>query len=124
LPHYDIATLPIAAYFKFYLFQRYLGINVNVYTVALYASASGMMKDPRIIVSRGSDGSRGGLGSVGQGGARSEAFAGDAALYEALAQDALYDRALYIQLALPLSKDTLVQGLVEDLPLTQTNKVR
>jgi hypothetical protein len=88
-----------------------LGINVNVYTVALYVSASGLMRDPSIVVP----------GGGGAGGGSS--FSGDEALFGALAQDAHYDRALYIQLALALSKDTLVQGLVEDLPLTQANKV-
>jgi hypothetical protein len=86
----------------------YFGVSINVYSVAFYMPSNWLDSDPIVIKYIGKN------VTVGE-------FAHQ--FVEDLLEDVVYDRAVLIQLAMTLSKSTLVQGLVDDLPMKDENKV-
>ena len=89
-------------------FKAYFGVTINVYTVALYMPSDWALVDPIVSKYKGENVSSGELSAL---------------FVEDLLQDVSYDRAVFIQLAMTLSKSTLVKGLVDDLPMKNENKV-
>lgn len=103
-PQWDaLAFIAMGTYFK-----AYFGVTINVYTVALYMRNDWALVDPIVSKYNGVNVSSGEVSAL---------FVAD------LLQDVSYDRAVFIQLAMTLSKSTLVKGLVDDLPMKDENKV-
>jgi hypothetical protein len=104
-PHYDaLAFFAMGTYYK-----AYFGVVINVYTVALYVDRDGLLADPIVPRFRGQNVTAG---------------EGTVPFVESLLAEVAYDRVVLIQLAMTLSKSTLLKGLVDDLPMKDEHKVR
>ena len=103
-PHWNALSLfAMGTYYK-----AYFGVVVNIYTVALYLDRDRLATDPIISRFKGKNVTTG--EETGP-------------FVEGLLADVTYDRIVLIQLAMTLSKKTLLKGLVDDLPMKDEHKV-
>ena len=84
------------------------GVGIHVYSVAMYMKATEVVADPVLTKYRGKNVSATPY---------IEQFVKDILLTTS------YDRVMHLQLAMTLSKSTLMRGLVDDLPMKEENKV-
>ena len=93
-----------------FLLQTVLNYDFKVYTVGWYVEAQGARKDPYLRTFEGLS---------------SNELATSNDFYDAMTRkESLYDRTIFIKLAMALQTDLMIRGLVEELQISAKNSVR